>query len=142
MFSSVTVAASIAALAIFPQRFLRSMGIAGAIVALLAATLALVVLPALLALLGPRVNSLSPRFLQRAADRDSRPATSGAWYRLAQFVMRRPGRVAALSAAFLIALGIPFLGIKFNTVSASVLPTSASARLVDDALKANFPPNR
>ena len=42
----------------------------------------------------------------------------------------------------MIALGIPFLGIKFNTVSASVLPTSASARLVDDALKANFPPNR
>ena len=60
LFSSVTVAFSVAALTIFPQRFLYSMGIAGAIVALLAATLALTVLPALLAVLGPRVNALSP----------------------------------------------------------------------------------
>jgi uncharacterized membrane protein YdfJ with MMPL/SSD domain len=142
LFSSVTVAIAIAALAIFPQRFLRSMGIAGAIVALLAASLALVVLPALMAVLGRRVNALAPRWLQRAADRDARPASSGAWYRLSRFVMRRPAPIAAVSAAFLIALGIPFTGIKFTTVSASVLPTSASAREVDDTLKAEFPPNR
>jgi hypothetical protein len=86
LFSSVTVAFSVAALTIFPQRFLYSMGIAGAIVALLAATLALTVLPALLAVLGPRVNALSPRRLRHAAERDARPAGSGAWYRLAQFV--------------------------------------------------------
>ena len=49
------------------------MGIAGALVALLAATLALVVLPAVLAVLGPRVNALAPKRLQRAADRDARP---------------------------------------------------------------------
>ena len=73
MFSSLTVAAAIASLAIFPQRFLYSMGIAGALVALLAATLALLVLPALLAVLGPRVNALAPKRLQRAADRDARP---------------------------------------------------------------------
>jgi uncharacterized membrane protein YdfJ with MMPL/SSD domain len=142
LFSSITVAAAIASLAIFPQRFLRSMGIAGALVALLAAALALIVLPALLTVLGPRVNALAPKWLQRAADRDARPDSSGFWYRLSQFVMRRPGPVAALSAAFLIALGIPFTGIKFNTVTASVLPTSASARLVDDALNRQFPPNR
>jgi uncharacterized membrane protein YdfJ with MMPL/SSD domain len=92
--------------------------------------------------LGRRVNALAPNWLQRAADRDARPDSSGFWYRLSQFVMRRPGPVAALSAAFLIALGIPFTGIKFNTVTASVLPTSASARLVDDALNREFPPNR
>ena len=74
VFSSVTVAAAVASLAIFPQRFLYSMGIAGALVALLAATLALVVLPAMLALLGPRVNALAPKRLQRAAERDARPA--------------------------------------------------------------------
>src|SRR5204863_164345 len=94
LFSSVTVAAAVASLAIFPQRFLYSMGIAGAVVALVAATLALVVLPALLTVLGPRVNALAPRWLQRAADRDARRAQSGAWYRLSRFVMRRPGRVA------------------------------------------------
>jgi uncharacterized membrane protein YdfJ with MMPL/SSD domain len=142
LFSSLTVAAAVASLAIFPQRFLYSMGIAGALVALVAATLALVVLPALLTVLGPRVNALAPGWLQRAADRDARPAPSGAWYRLSRFVMRRPGRVAVLSAALLIALGIPFAGIKFVSVSASALPHSASARQVDDTLARDFPPNR
>ena len=142
LFSSITVAVAIASLAIFPQRFLYSMGIAGALVALLAAMLALLVLPALLALLGPRVNALAPKRLQRAADRDARPAQSGAWYRLSRFVMRRPGPIAAISAAVLIALGLPFLGIKFVTVNASALPHTASARQVDDALQRSFPPNR
>jgi RND superfamily putative drug exporter len=142
LFSSLTVAAAVASLAIFPQRFLYSMGIAGALVALVAATLALVVLPALLSVLGPRINALAPKRLQRAADRDARPAQSGAWYRLSRFVMRRPGRIAVLSATFLIALGIPFTGIKFVSVTASVLPQSASARQVDDTLARDFPPNR
>jgi uncharacterized membrane protein YdfJ with MMPL/SSD domain len=142
VFSSLTVAAALASLAIFPQRFLYSMGIAGALVALLAAALALVVLPTLLAVLGARVNALAPKRLQRAADRDARPAQSGVWYRLSRFVMRRPGPIAAASAAFLIALGIPFTGIKFVTVSASALPPSASARQVDDTLRNEFPPNR
>src|SRR3954452_23831327 len=142
LFSSFTVAAAVASLAIFPQRFLYSMGIAGAVVALVAVVLALVVLPALLTVLGPRVNALAPKRLQRAADRDARPAQSGAWYRLSQFVVRRPGRIAVLSAAFLIALGIPFTGIRFISVTAGVLPHSASARQVDDTLARDFPPNR
>ncbi|MBV9311290.1 MAG: MMPL family transporter [Solirubrobacterales bacterium] len=142
LFSSVTVAAAIAALIIFPQRFLYSMGIAGSLVALLAAALALLVLPALLGVLGPRVNALSPAWLRRAAEREARPEVSGFWYRLSRFVMRRPGRVAALSAAFLIALGIPFTGIKFISVNAGVLPSHASARQVNDTLQRRFPPNR
>ena len=143
LFSSVTVAFSVAALTIFPQRFLYSMGIAGAIVALLAATLALTVLPALLAVLGPRVNALSPRRLRHAAERDARPAHSGAWYRLAQFVTRRPAQVAVASAALLIALGIPFFTqIRFITADARVLPQSASAHQVQTALDTQFPPNR
>src|SRR5271155_5658524 len=143
VFSSLTVAAAMASLTIFPQRFLYSMGIAGALVALIAASLALSVLPALLAVLGPRVNALAPGRLQRAAERDARPAESGLWYRLSRFVMLRPGRIATLSAAALIALGIPFFAsIKFLPVNASVLPTRASARQVDDALRTGFPPGR
>jgi RND superfamily putative drug exporter len=142
LFSSTTVAVAVAALAIFPQRFLYSMGIAGAIVALLAATLALTVLPALLAVLGRRVNALSPRRLRRAAEHDARPARNGAWYRLAQFVTRRPAQVAVASAAVLIALGIPFTQIRFITADARVLPQSASARQVQDALNTQFPANR
>ena len=143
LFSSVTVALSVAALTIFPQRFLYSMGIAGVIVALLAATLALTVLPALLAVLGPRVNALSPRRLRQAAERESRPVQSGTWYRLAHFVTRRPAQVAVASAAVLIALGIPFFTqVRFITADAGVLPQSASARQVQSALDAQFPPNR
>jgi RND superfamily putative drug exporter len=142
LFSSITVAAAVASLTVFPQRFLYSMGIAGAIVALLAAALALTVLPALLAVLGPRVNALSPARLRRAAERDARPARSGAWYRLAQFVTRRPARIAVASAAVLIALGIPFTQIRFISVDARVLPSSASARQVQDSLNTQFPPHR
>ena len=143
LFSSVTVAFSVAALVIFPQRFLYSMGIAGAIVALLAAALALTVLPALLAVLGPRVNALSPQLLRQAAGRDARPERHGAWYRLAHFVTRRPAQVAVASAAVLIALGIPFFTqIRFTTADARVLPQSASAHQVQNALDRQFPPNR
>jgi RND superfamily putative drug exporter len=142
LFSSLTVAAALASLLIFPQEFLYSMGIGGLMVALLAATVALVVLPAVLALLGERVNALSPRRLRRAAEADARHSTQGFWYRLSRFVMRRPARVAVLSAAFLIALGLPFLGVKFTSVDASVLPGDSAARMVDTALRTEFPAGR
>jgi uncharacterized membrane protein YdfJ with MMPL/SSD domain len=138
LFSSLTVAAAMGSLLIFPQRFLYSMGIGGMMVAVLAGGVALLVLPAVLALLGRRVNSLAPRRLQRVAEADARPAQSGAWYRLSRAVMRRPGTVAAVSAAVLIAMGIPFLGLKLTAVDASVLPEASSARQVDDALKRDF----
>jgi uncharacterized membrane protein YdfJ with MMPL/SSD domain len=140
LFSSLTVAGAIAALVVFPQRFLYSMGIGGFCVALIAAAIALIVLPAVLTLLGPRVNSLSPPFLARRAERDARPAHEGFWYRLSQLVMRRPLRIAIVTATLLIALGIPFLRIAFTSVDAQVLPQSASARQVDDVLRAEFPP--
>jgi RND superfamily putative drug exporter len=142
LFSSLTVAAALASLTIFPQNFLFSMGLAGAIVALVAAALALVVLPALLAVLGPRVNALAPKWLQRAADRDARPAEAGFWYRLSRFVIARPGRIALATAAGLIVLGVPFASIKFLPANASELPASASAYRVDSALRTEFPPGR
>jgi uncharacterized membrane protein YdfJ with MMPL/SSD domain len=142
LFSSLTVAGAVASLAVFPQRFLYSMGIGGFFVALIAAAIALIVLPAVLTLLGPRVNSLTPAFLARRAERDARSTEEGFWYRLSQVVMRFPGRIAVATAALLIALGLPFLGISFTSVDAQVLPKSASARQVDDVLRAEFPPYR
>jgi len=142
LFSSLTVAGALAALLVFPQRFLYSMGLGGSLVALIAAAIALIVLPAILALLGERVNSLSPRFLRRRAEDETRPMSTGFWYRLSRLVMRAPKRIAVASAAFLVALGIPFLSIEFTSVDAQVLPTSASARQVDDVLRAEFPPFR
>ncbi|MGZ5325732.1 MAG: MMPL family transporter [Solirubrobacterales bacterium] len=142
LFSSLTVAVALASLLVFPQRFLYSMGLGGAMVALLAAAISLIVLPAILALLGHRVNSLAPKFLQRRAERDASPTTEGFWYRLSRFVQRFPGRIAIATAAFLIFLGIPFYAIKFTWVDAQVLPTSASARQVDDVIRADYPPFR
>ncbi len=141
-FSSLTVAAALASLLVFPQRFLYSMGLGGALVVLFAALISLTVLPAILTLLGRRVNAGAPAFLKRRAERDARPTESGFWYRLSRFVMRRPIPVATLSAGFLILLGLPFLGIKFNTVDASVLPKDASARVAYERINAEFPPYR
>jgi uncharacterized membrane protein YdfJ with MMPL/SSD domain len=139
-FSALTVSAALASLLVFPQRFLYSMGLGGSLVVLFAALISLTVLPAILTLLGPRVNAGAPAFLKRRADRDARPAESGFWYRLSRFVMRRPLPVATLSAGFLILLGLPFLGIKFNTVDPTVLPKSAEARVAYERINAEFPP--
>ena len=141
-FSSLTVSAALASLLVFPQRFLYSMGLGGALVALFAALISLTVLPAVLTLLGTRVNSLAPRFLQRRAEADTRPDEKGFWYRLSRFVMRRPAPVATLSALLLIAMGLPFFGIKFNTVDPGVLPESASARQAYETVSSEFPPYR
>ena len=142
LFSAVTVAAALAGLMVFPQRFLFSMGIAGVMVALIAAAIALVVLPAVLALLGNRINSLAPRSWRRRSEHADEVVTAGFWYRLSRGVMRRPGIVAAATAIVLVVVALPAFGIKFTSVDANVLPTSASARQVSDALAADFPQDR
>jgi RND superfamily putative drug exporter len=127
VFSALTVAAAMASVLVFPQPFLRSMGLGGVLVALSAGLVALVPLPALLHLLGPRVNALAPRRWQR-------PPSGGGWARLSRWVMRRPGAVALGSAAVLVALALPALGVRFTGVDASALPTSTSGRVVADIL--------
>jgi uncharacterized membrane protein YdfJ with MMPL/SSD domain len=142
LFSSLTVAAALAALLVFPQRFLYSMGLGGALVALLAAAVSLIVLPAVLALLGNRVNAGAPKFLQRRAEADARPDSEGFWYRLSRFVQRFPGRIAIAATVLMLTLGIPFWSIEFTSVDAQILPQDRSARQVDDVLRADFPPFR
>jgi uncharacterized membrane protein YdfJ with MMPL/SSD domain len=142
LFSAVTVAAALAALLVFPLRFLYSMGVGGIVCSLAAAAVSLTLLPALLAALGPRVNALTPRRWRAAARREAAAERSGFWYRLSRTVMRRPAVIAASAAALLIAMGIPFLSIKFTGVDPSVLPSDSSGRVVDDALRREFPPNR
>ncbi len=139
LFSSLTVAAALLSLLVFPQRFLYSMGISGALVALIGAAVALTALPALLMVLGRRVDALAPRGWQRrGADADEH----GFWFRLSRGVMRRPLPVALVTAALLVALGLPFTGIKFTGVDASVLPDGSAPKVVDQALKSQFPPGR
>lgn len=126
-FSALTVAASMACLLVFPQQFLYSMGLGGVLVALAAGLVALVPLPAFLYWLGPRIDSFAPRRLQQ-------PPSGGRWARLAAWVMRRPGRVAAVSASFLVVLTLPAFGVHFVGVDATTLPASASARQVAEEL--------
>ena len=134
LFSSLTLAAAMAALLIFPQRFLYSMGIGGILVAVVSGLAALLVLPAILALLGERVNSLAPARLQRAAAREARPDSAGGWYCLSRAVMRRRVPVAVASATLLIVLGIPFLAVKFTPVDTTVLPKDAKSLQALEAL--------
>jgi RND superfamily putative drug exporter len=142
LFSAVTVAAAMASLIVFHLRFLYSMAYGGALVALTAALVSLTVLPALLAVLGPRVNSLSLKRWQVAITRDAEHVRSGPWYRFSQLVMRRPAPIAIAAAVLLIALGLPFLRVQFTGVDATVLPKDRSARVVQDALDSEFPPGR
>ncbi|MEA2149185.1 MAG: putative drug exporter of the superfamily [Solirubrobacteraceae bacterium] len=136
VFSSLTVAAAMLSLLVFPQRFLYSMAISGSLTALGAGLISLVALPALLMVLGPRVDALAPRRWRH------RPVVveRGFWYRLSHFVMRRPVAVAVTTAAVLLVAGIPFTRIQFTGVDAGVLPDSAESKQVDTALKTQFPP--
>ncbi len=136
-FSSVTIAAAIATLAIFPLGFLRSIGIAGALVAPLAGLIALTVLPAIFVLLGERVNALSPHRWRRAAERTAR-GEHGAWYRFARALMRRPVPIALAASTLLLVCSIPFFSIRFTGATASVLPPNVSSRVVDTAIQRDF----
>ncbi|MGW7086065.1 MMPL family transporter [Streptomyces sp. NPDC054871] len=140
LFSGLTVAAALAALLVFPQPYLQSMGMAGVITSLAAVLFALLALPAVLALLGDRVNSLAPRRWQRAAQDDggSGDAAVRRWRRIAQMVMRRPVVVAVAATALLLALASPVLGIRFTGADASALPTSISAGKVSAAMQDDF----
>ena len=137
-FSSITVGAAVATVAIFPLGFLQSMGIAGGLVGPLAGLIALTVLPALFVLLGPRVNAGALPRWRRAVERTA-SGKQGGWYRLAQALMRRPWPVAIAATALLLVLGLPFLSTRFTGVDASVLPASVSSRVVDTALRKDFP---
>jgi len=117
------------------------MGIGGAITALVAVTVSLVALPAMLALLGPRINALAPKRWQRAAARAARQERGGPWYRLSQAVMKRPLVVAVCSAGFLLLLGLPATSIKFTGVDTASIPKALSARQLDDALNTRFAVN-
>jgi putative drug exporter of the RND superfamily len=133
VFSAATVAIALAAMLVFPITFFKSFAYAGIAVAILAAVGAVVVLPALLALLGPRVNKWAV-FHRSAAP----PVGEGVWHRVATAVMRRPVPIATGAIAALLILGAPFLGIKFGLPDDRVLPPGDAVRTVQDALRDDF----
>jgi len=152
-FSGITVAISLASLLLFPQVFLRSMGFGGMAAVLVAMVGALTILPALLAVLGPRVNSLSVRPLTRRLARRRAPvpatvaatgiapapvAHSGAWFRIARSVMKRPVVYVVAIVVGLLLLGTPFLNVRFGGIDERVLPAATESRIVTETLDRDF----
>jgi RND superfamily putative drug exporter len=138
-FSAVTVAVALATLTVFPLGFLTSMGIAGAVVALVAAAAALVVSPALFGLWGDKLLRRSARRAVAAgAGTAAADETQGRWYRLSHGVMRRPGAVAGVTMLVMLVLAAPALSAVWTPVDSTVVPTSQSARTVSDAVADDF----
>ena len=132
-FSGVTVMLGLAGLALFDFAILRSIGIAGAITVAIAVASSVTLMPAILSLLGPRVNRLAIRRLGSGKVNERGP-----WARLARAVMRRPIAVALPTLALLIALGTPWLGVRFNAPDGSILPERVPSRQALDALTDAF----
>lgn len=132
VFSGVTVAISLATLMVFPIGILQSFAYAGIAVSLLAVGGALFVLPALLALIGTRVNRLM--LWQRAV----KTSDDGAWHRIAHVVMRRPWLCGGSVTLILLVVGIPFLDIQLGALDDRQLPESFVTRKVGDELRQHF----
>jgi RND superfamily putative drug exporter len=129
--SGLTVALALASLLVFPMDFLKSMAWGGMSAVLVAMAAALTALPALLAVLGPRVNSLRvplPKLSRNA----------GGWAKLAHSVMRRPVIYLVGVTALLLALAVPFLRIEFGGFDERVLPEGTESRVVTERLAQEF----
>ena len=132
MFSGLTVAAALAALVVFPQRFLYSVAIAGSLAGILSGLIAILVVPSLLALLGDRINALAVRRGTTVSD------ASDGWHRLALGVMRRPVLVALGTSVVLLAMAMPLLSTNLTGPSAEAVPKGQPSREVNRAVEASF----
>jgi putative drug exporter of the RND superfamily len=142
LFSALTVGLSLSAMIVFPMYFLRSFAYAGIAVVAFAAIASLFVLPACLALIGTRVNSLDLRkALRRMVGRPEPQPKSiehGFWYRLAAAVMHRPLALGVAVTAIFLLLGSPFLRANFGYPDDRIINSGASARTVGDVLRSDF----
>ena len=145
VFSATTVALSTAAMALFPMYFLTSFAYAGVATVALCALAALVVTPAAIVLLGPRLDAFDVRRgVRRLLRRDEpqpKPVRQLFWYRWAKSVMRHAVVIGLAVSAVLIVLGLPFLGIRWGFPDDRVLPGSASAHQVGDRMRTGFADN-
>jgi RND superfamily putative drug exporter len=133
IFSAATVTLAMSGLLVFPTYFLRSTALTASAVVILSALSAIVVLPALLALLGKRIDSLAVirRKVPLSAD-------SPFWRRCAEAVTKRPMSFALPVIAVLLVLGIPFLGVQLAMPDERALPADSNARLVAESLRQDY----
>lgn len=145
VFSATTVALSLVAMVLFPMYFLKSFAYAGIATVTLCALASLVVTPAAIVLLGPRLDALDVRrglrkILRRNAARRKGPHELF-WYRWTKSVMRRAIVMGVVGSAVLLALGLPFLSVTWGFPDDRVLPSSASAHQVGDRIRDGFASN-
>jgi putative drug exporter of the RND superfamily len=136
-FSGLAVAVGLSAMLFYQGTFLTSLGEAGAIVVAVAVFYGLTFLPALLAVLGPKVNRLALPIVGRRSTRDA--SSRGFWHRLATWVMRRPVAVLLPALAFLLLAGTPFLHLRLANASVDQLPPRLESRQGLDTLVSSFP---
>ena len=143
LFSALTVLLSLAALLVFPLYFLRSFAYAGIAAVVFAALGAILVLPAALAALGPRIDSLDLRRPLRRALRLPEPRPTGLdegfWSRIAHVVMRRPLPIATAVIALLLVAALPFGSVVFGLPDDRVLPKEAAAYQVAQTMREDYP---
>jgi RND superfamily putative drug exporter len=132
-YSGLTVVITLAALMLFPLMFLKSFGYAGVTVVIMAVLGALVALPALLAILGKRIDKAVVR---KGA---LKPKEDGRWAQTARFVMRKPVSVVVLSLVILTVLAAPIKNIVFSQVDSRVLPASNPAAYAAQLITERFP---
>ncbi len=132
-FSGITVMISLAALMFFPQMFLKSFGYAGVSVVAIAILGALIPLPAILALLGTKID----KFIVRKSS--ITPKEDGRWAHTARYVMKRPVAVVVLSLLILGTLASPIKDIVFSQADTRVLPASNKAAIASQVGLEKFP---
>lgn len=137
-FSGLTVSIGLLGLVLFPVNMLRSVGLGGMMVVVMAVLAALTLLPAALSILGTRVNALPVRLPRWRKSRQPQAEHQGFWYRLSHFVMRYPVRIFIPVLLILIALGLPFLNVRFSSPDASILPKDVPSRQAYDLLATRF----
>ncbi|MDP8973088.1 MAG: MMPL family transporter [Actinomycetota bacterium] len=133
-FSGTAVLIGLTGLLFFPYTFMRSIGVAGALVVFASVAAALTLLPAVLGVLGPKINAFSVR--RRRAE--GSVVGAGLWARSAELVMRRPLVVLLVVGSLLFALLYPAMHMKVGVPEASVLPERYESRAGDDILKEDF----
>jgi RND superfamily putative drug exporter len=133
-FSGLTVAIGLSAMLFYQGTFLASMGAGGAIVVAMAVVYALTLLPAILSVLGGRVDRLRLPFLVTG-----KPAGTGAWHSMALWVMRRPLLVLVPALVLLFLAGTPFLQLRLASGGVDQLPPSNVPRQGYDTLVRDFP---
>jgi putative drug exporter of the RND superfamily len=145
LFSAMTVALALVAMVLFPMYFLKSFAYAGIAVVAFSALAAVVVAPTVIVLLGDRLDALNVwdlgRRLFRRPEPSQRPIEQSFWYRTAKLVMRHAIPMGLAIIALLLALGAPFLGIRWGYPDDRVLPASSSARAVSDRIRSGFSTN-